>query len=803
MHTVPIREGVDQKTAKANILNSLMPLLFFINVPRTKQNEKSSAIQSVSVLVDDRRTKMGKKTKSKNKNKKKREKEVSPAEITLPYPPPVPRCPAPPPLSQADTRAINSFLSEDFLDVILSRGVDGHLNSKKALHQYFAKLLSEPAYHAFTFPLLKGLYLGPPYIDGSVAVFAEDFPCPFLFWVCQWKQLRVKAFWTAESELVDMVLKAGANANQTLEGNKINPLFFAVKYGDLKTVDLLLKADCKIDHKDYFDRTCLLNALEHPQPPIIERLLEHLPATETVTLTTEDGSAMRFTMADVVVNSSWISTNISWAILGPPPPNCINEALFLVRQNGARFSPTGSSRAFETLETLFRSDMCMMGSDSGSDYPRFAALATAFKDVSRTLVGQVIPNAYRPGGGASDAPESKENMGNQEGNCILCNSEFTKKVTLYCGHSFCRRCIMGYGEIPADSAKGCPICFQQLCRDLQPQSPPQMLAQNAYGLPNPPTITKCAIDRLTDVQVLAEAKFQGIYSDSVSIEDLRSQLKKGREPLKAKPYRDGKPRVDLAAEIGLIYDMQGMVSVPKGGRVCIEVEVRGIPLLARVSNLSIYTAVGKSVVDELGLNCITQLKSKKFRDVLGGEKIRDVNFTCLEPFTLMIGGIEVTLHNAIQVDPDPRPLFGIQLGLDFLFSGVWCPIDVKADARCICPSTQRELSMCARIEGEQCVFVPETKEMLRYYSHDGAIAHVPLLRFSPFEKGAFLGINVGSSVKFDQCFWCCRAFPEGMQSCNSCWTNGKTVTYCDNRCCKAAKKIHEISHREFHLERVD
>ena len=50
------------------------------------------------------------------------------------------------------------------------------------------------------------------------------------------------------------------------------------------------------------------------------------------------------------------------------------------------------------------------------------------------------------------------------------------------------------------------------------------------------------------------------------------------------------------------------------------------------------------------------------------------------------------------------------------------------------------------------VGVEESKEMLRYYSHDGKIAHLPLLHFSPFVRTYFLGISRKTTTKLDQCF---------------------------------------------------
>lgn len=74
-----------------------------------------------------------------------------------------------------------------------------------------------------------------------------------------------------------------------------------------------------------------------------------------------------------------------------------------------------------------------------------------------------------------------------------------------------------------------------------------------------------------------------------------------------------------------------------------------------------------------------------------------------------------------------------------------------------------------------------------------------LLHFGPFEqKGIALAVSfLLENVNFDQYFWCCRGFLEGMKVCNKvCHEAGREVTYCGYKCQKAAYKIHKRVHEQ-------
>merc|ERR1712224_347667 len=137
-----------------------------------------------------------------------------------------------------------------------------------------------------------------------------------------------------------------------------------------------------------------------------------------------------------------------------------------------------------------------------------------------------------------------------------------------------------------------------------------------------------------------------------------------------------------------------------------------------------------------------------------------------------------------------KEMFGVQLGQDFLCSGVWCPIDLESDCeiRTLDGKKEENNFVVRSIDcGTNAVHVESSSKvsMLRYYSHDGRSVHVPLLGFSPFAGYVRLGICLQTDVKFDQCFHCNRVFPEGMAFCETCDNLGIKCNYCDERCQRA------------------
>ncbi|CAB9510403.1 B-box zinc finger [Seminavis robusta] len=718
-------------------------------------------------------------------------------------------------------------VTNEALDKILARGVlDEELNSREKLWDYFLKLVINFPTALLTEYILRGLVLGPPHIDRRVNLAPgnkqSEFSFPLLSWACQWKLAKENFHWLAQDEMVDMIIKAGANVNSLME-NKTNALFLAVKYGSLQTVDLLLEAGCNIHQVDQFDRTCLYNATEHPSPPILRRLLEQLPATEMCDLRHHDGSLCRLTMVDRIM-SHFVTADeeISWKILGPPTASDLSESLIVLRQSGASFSVKGSAFALEVLGNVRDPEFAF-----GTEKPKEQEV---FREVATCLVGAWLPDGCRPnplrGGEVKDPflADGKTKLKPDEGHgvndfdaveapktCQLCLKVAKKPATLYCGDTFCRKCIIEHSrKEEGNSSPSCPTCRRFLCKEL--------LGGKTEKVPYFDTMRRIAGAStdlsqrgpryFTDDQLKAEAQFQGITYTGIN--DLRLKLQADflsrpeRSPMKASgpsgvTVTEEVLSVDLAAAFPF-GNSQAIRWAPEKGPVYIDVSVRGIPLLARISNWSLYTMLSHSVVDQLGLRRIESLTSTKFVDIQTKSKCRDLTFTCIEAFSINVGGIDVTLSNAVEVYPDPMPvkhtkMFGIQLGQDFLLSARWAPIDVAVGGRGAIKriDIDKAWSVDTSIKNQsKTSALPDTpKEMLRFYSCDGRIAHIPLLHFKPFERGYICGTSLKETVRFEGCRWCRRVFPEGMQGCDLCAAKGRDAFFCTRQCLLDAWVIHK------------
>lgn len=150
---------------------------------------------------------------------------------------------------------------------------------------------------------------------------------------------------------MSMVLATpGVDVKAVLE-NKCNAAFFAVKYGSPKTLDLLIEAGINIQQRDCFGQTVLYNALEYPNPDILRRVLDHVPATEmflsTIRRTEQEiqiSASNRILSLNRAVDtptdvSQRYEGSFSWIHLGGPPSvQDVAESLILVRQRGASFT---------------------------------------------------------------------------------------------------------------------------------------------------------------------------------------------------------------------------------------------------------------------------------------------------------------------------------------------------------------------------------------------------------------------------------------------------------------------------------
>lgn len=692
------------------------------------------------------------------------------------------------------------FVTDSLVATVLERGgIPEHLNSFETLKAYLEKIFTANGNLANFFEALaQGLEAGPPQIDQSVQLIRQwSQKMPLLHWVCQFRFLNCKLGCNLTEDVVKLVLRAGANPNATLPSNQTSAIFFAVKYANVKSVDMLLQAGANIQQKDVFGRSCLYNALEYPNPLIIRRLLEHLPATEMFPSSTPDGEEeFLISTADTLLSFVTAENSpIPWTNLGDPSVNDLQEAFILIRQQGARLTERASSYPLAVIGYSF----------TAAQHPLIRK-PEMLQQLAKVLVGVHIPENCKPDKETSISTERLEEMEEDEEpyECPMCLEVSKKLITLYCGHTYCRSCIVEYGKKQTNN--GCPLCRSQLCREVSFNSRGNVLSfHHVMGI-NEEASKRQGPKYFTNEQLAAEAKAQGLYSSFSSYASLRSKIEteltngvrtsKQIQPIQMNNVRDtrtgrqsgnlhgrGRFRMELASNVPLVLGTPPSIFslCPHDGPVGIEISICGTPLLARISSQSIYTVFSKSVVDQLGLKRIEKLKSRKFVDTNTAKFVKNSTFTCLEPMKLCFQGIEVTLRNAIEISPDPSSLlFGVQLGHDFLYSGLLSVADVKVG---------EGDGLFYRVVGEDSWPTSNhtSKESFRYYSHDGKMADLPLIHFNPFGRGTILGISLRENVSFKQCNWCCRAFPEGMLECLRC----PGYYYCDERCQRAAWKIHK------------
>ena len=721
-----------------------------------------------------------------------------------------------PPASRGDPdlSVAFSFVTEDLVNSILSRGVPSRLNSFDKLKTFLdTSFHGHPSLETFFAALAGGLRFGVSVINDPVPLTAQlsNSPMPLLLWVTQYRFLNNKLGCRLSHAVVDLVCRAGADIHHRLP-NGTNALFFAVKYATLETVDYFLQKGVDVNQRDQFGRTCLYNALEHPDPPILRRLLQYLPATETIPSERPGGGGGSFqiSLLDALLNFvTSMNPIISWVNLGEPRADDLLDALMLLRQGGARLTELGSGYSLKAMGFAFTT----------SDHPQIRN-PKLLQDLAKALVGIKIPSDFRPNQEVSILGEnigslSVEDEGNGKSSsteCPICLSDAKKAVKLYCGHTFCRSCIIDHGRSSL-SDTGCPICRLRLCQDLCPNADRRKISVNDILGMGMAASGRRGPRFFTNEQVDAEARAQGIYSIFSSYAAMRSKLESSLE-LGRKVSQKVNPlnmslndsNQELSGNARALVELCNTVSItggtplshllmhPNNGPPSIDITIQGITLLARISNRSLYTVFSRDVVEQLGLKRIDKLTSSKFVDTLSGKKCRNLKFTCLEPVAITIGeGIEVTLHNAVEMTNSKFDMFGIQLGQDFLLSGLFCAIDVEIGSA----------GQYWRVVAEESwpISTPSSKtESLRYYSHDGKVADLPLMHFNPFECGTCLGISLREDVRFTECSWCCRVFPEGMLECSLCLEAGSRAYYCDERCQRAGWKIHRKTRQAHQAE---
>jgi len=470
------------------------------------------------------------------------------------------------------------------------------------------------------------------------------------------------------------------------------------QYGSPRTLELLIEAGINMNQKDCSGRTCLYNTLERPSPDMLCLVLGQLPATEMFPRSKRDSDgnpcfADEISAVDSLLNLFsrevedsqrhalvWSPMPLSWRLFGPPSVNDMAESIIMLR---------GAGSVFSNNETVWKVASAVM---QGVLDSRDAGEAEICKRLVQSVLGFWLPpNVQKEvdelsSAGAPDQGEARE----ADLECPICLNPFSKEVTLYCGHAFCRSCIMEHGE----RNEACPLCRRRLCLDVSPRrdvserindTPAQLrLVSRLLGIGESRSQQEPWLDLsdLTGDQVVEEAKVQGLHSPSDNPDALRRKLEgKCVEAFAASMLTprgtgigDAPMTLELSASVSIASE--GLCQVaPKKGPAMIEISIKGVPVVASLSNKSLYTFISKSVVDTFRLKRLGNLTSNQFR-CMSGKKATGLKFTCLDDFTFTVGDCKVSLRNALEVSPAMLDGVGVQLGMDFFLSGAFCAVDV-------------------------------------------------------------------------------------------------------------------------------
>jgi hypothetical protein len=192
--------------------------------------------------------------------------------------------------------------------------------------------------------------------------------------------------------------------------------------------------------------------------------------------------------------------------------------------------------------------------------------------------------------------------------CPIClenvNDEERKKaVTLYCGHTFCWKCIYDYGHTDniSNSPKLCPLCRKLLCREVCSRAKSEV-GDLMYGN-NREHQHKWGSKLLMDEQVKIECAARKISALNLNVDILRNNLS-------LSDVETQHISLNLVASKSIMTNTSGSIA-PKYGRVAIPITFKGVPILAYVSSKSPFTVASKVLVETFGLRR-KNLTSKRF-----------------------------------------------------------------------------------------------------------------------------------------------------------------------------------------------
>ena len=685
-------------------------------------------------------------------------------------------------------------------------------------------------------PLLNGIIKGGNAMNKKIAAFGDL--QPILHWLCQYKNWCRQKGYCGGDDMVALALQAGADVNMEAN-NKTTPIFFAVKYASARCVEMLLDAGTNIKQKDIYGQTIWKNAVERPDPKIIELLIKRCNGTIPVSeqrfkvVHSRDNTKIcgqdqwlvyhlpdhMLSLYGGMLNSTDGDVPLSWCILGDPDIEDLAVALVRVMQAGARFSPTNAS-LLKLLNT--KDPLSGLGADPLSkathvdsyisrlmhcNYDKFQYdIICLLRDV---IFGRKLPKTIQPEIDVADQDYPEPND-----TCPICLSDMDSsdaQVTLYCGHRYCVECIQAYGKCMKDDVtiqgyrsgddivvtgggnrkddKRCPICRRLLCGDLLSQANNAIYRQR----------TRFGIDRheaselimgargpelLTDEQLRFECnaigrKLEGSRSDL--LKDLKNFT--GCNKMGKSEWR-GDDGLTIPLDMDeMKVELSASASIICGGNnpthICAP-ETGPVVVPIEVKGISILAWLSPhSFVTVIPMDVVKTfgLKTKP----ISSSQFMAFNgnpvsiSAVVDEFTFYIGSVEVCLNNAIVLGKETSVVRGVQLGMDFFESALW--------TRC---STRISGDSFVITDGGYTnnVFLSDQPDELRYYSRGGRICQLPFIHITNLATSALIPIVTLSGdltkIDFGECQWCCRYFPcDGMLPCDH---GLKKHYYCDEGC---------------------
>ena len=197
-----------------------------------------------------------------------------------------------------------------------------------------------------------------------------------LMLACQWKWLnQLKGEHAFSPQTVQLLLDRRSDPNLVRPDTKVTALFFAVKYADLRTVEILLAGGAILSARDHVGRTALVSAVERSLPGVVPLLLSKgLDAREEV------DEHVKVNAAELMIISDE-NAFTSWQNMGPPDKDAYVLGFKQLMQAGATLG--GQARE---VALLFRNSTLVLEDPSVRRFQK-----CMLTDYKFTLVREAFP----------------------------------------------------------------------------------------------------------------------------------------------------------------------------------------------------------------------------------------------------------------------------------------------------------------------------------------------------------------------------------------------------------------------------